>query len=110
MNRILLSLFVVLAASVVSCKDDDEKPSYNFKDQDAQGMIAGESWTYVDGYATADDFFVITLTLEEPETGCDILSPTTDRVGFIAEFDNKVYELGKGSTVYTVTLTDSDNI
>jgi hypothetical protein len=84
MNRILLSLFVVLAVSVVSCKDDDDaKPSYNFKDQDVQGKIGNESWTYVDGYALADEFFVITLTLEEAETGCNISVPEKDRVAFI---------------------------
>jgi hypothetical protein len=108
MNRIFLSLFVVLAVSVVSCKDDEEKPSYSFKDQDAQGKIANESWTYVDGYATADQFFVINLTLEEAETGCAISVAEKDHVAFIAEFDTRVYQLGTGSTVYTVTLIEMD--
>jgi hypothetical protein len=109
MNRILLIVFVVLAVSVVSCKDDDAKPSYSFEDQDAQGKINNEPWTYTDGYATADQFFVITLTLDEDETGCAISVPERDRVSFIAEFDTKVYPLGTGSTVYTVTLTDAEN-
>lgn len=111
MNRILLSFFVVLTISVVACNDDDAKPSYSFTDQDAQGEINNESWTYADGFATADHFFLITLTLEESKSGCDLSTvPERDRVSFITEFDTRVYELGTGSTVYTVTLTDVENI
>lgn len=112
MNRICLSLLIVLTASLVSCKDDDDddKPSYSFKDQEAQGKIGNESWTYTDGYATNDQFFVINLTLDEGETGCGISDPKKDRVSFIAEFETKVYQLGTGSTVYTVTLTDAENL
>src|SRR5262249_43941460 len=93
-----------------SCKDDDEKPAYSFKDQEAQGKIGNESWTYVDGWATADQFFVINLTLEEAETGCAISVAEKDHVAFIADFETKVYPLGTGSTVFTVTLTDMQDL
>lgn len=113
MNRICLSLLIVLTASLVSCKDDDddEKPSYSFKDQEAQGKVGNEDWTCIDGYATNDQFFVITLTLEEDGTGCGISAiPARDNVSFITELETGVYLLGTGSTIYSVTLTDADDL
>lgn len=47
LRSVLPVLIIVL--SVLSCEDDGKKKDYTFKDQDAQGKIAGNNWTYASG-------------------------------------------------------------
>lgn len=113
-----LSLFAIsLAALISSCGDDEnEKPSYSFKNQTLSGKIANTSWTFGDGYAeiygTGDDSeLYIDLFVDVDGEGCDIL-PEGDQVFF--SIPNKVgvyklkFDLNSMENSQTVTLFEDE--
>lgn len=63
LRSVLPVLIIVL--SVLSCGEDDgKKKDHSFKDQDAQGKIAGNNWTYASGkFRYSDDGESIYITL-----------------------------------------------
>jgi hypothetical protein len=110
MNKI--GLLLLLAATVFSCKDDDDGKKYDFKDQDLSGQIADQNWTYDDGYAevTGDNKLSINiLAAHDGPTGCEA-SWQGDMVFFHCPNAVGLYELdfdGSGMG-QTVTLFDNE--
>lgn len=46
------SLLLIFSLAILfSCKDEEEKPTHTFKNQNLSGKIGNISWTFNDGYA-----------------------------------------------------------
>lgn len=90
-------LLFTLAAFIASCGDDDEKPSYNFKNQNVAGKIGNVTWQFGDGYAERigigdDTELHINLFTAVEGRGCD-LSPSGDEVLFAVPHTVGVHRL-----------------
>jgi hypothetical protein len=89
------SLFVLtVALGLTACGgDDDNSPSYKFKDQNAQGKINNTAFAYADGFADVDDEEInVTLTLEQSGDICSNM-PEGNTVFFTVDNELKVSKL-----------------
>ena len=108
---------VLLSAFALSCgDDDDEGNSYSFKDQELSGEIAGDSWTYADGFveeSTFDDESVldISLFLAQDVPACETFGIEGDEVFFVIPNAVGLYKLSVSLNLQgrTVTLLDKDD-
>lgn len=101
---------------VFSCGEDDEKKAYSFKDQELSGEIAGDSWTYADGYVeegTFDDEAIldVSLFLAQDEPACETFGIEGDEVFFMIPNAVGLYKLSLNSNFEgrTVTLLDRED-
>jgi hypothetical protein len=94
MKRYYSSLVIVVAIAFTSCGgDDDNSPSFKFKDQDARGKINNVAFAYADGFADVDtDEIRVTLTLEQPEDICENM-PEGNTVFFYVDNEVKLSKL-----------------
>jgi hypothetical protein len=103
------SLFVLtVALGLTACGgDDDNSPSYKFKDQNAQGKINNTAFDYADGFADVDDEEIrVTLTLEQSGDICANM-PEGNTVFFTVDNELKVTKLNFNLSTWegqTVTL------
>jgi hypothetical protein len=72
------SLLIISMAILFSCKDEDEKPSHSFKNQNLSGKIGNSSWTFSDGYA---DVYGLE---EESQVSVDLFQEAEDGEGCCA--------------------------
>lgn len=84
------ALFLCIAILSFGCGDDDtDSPSYDFKDQVAQGSINGQSWTFVSGRASiSDEKLSIDLAADSDAVPCETFSFAGLKIFFTV--DNKV--------------------
>lgn len=120
MNTSSLFSCMLLVAALVSCKDDDDPaPSHSFKDQELAGEIGGDTWTYEDGYASAEstdgvESLYISLVQDATGEGCDAAAEG-DFVFFYIPKAVGVYELKldwndlEAEDNHTITLFDDEN-
>jgi len=115
----LYALFFSLTALVASCSDDDEKgPSYSFKNQDLQGEIEGDNWTYADGYVETTtlegvESLSVNLMLTQADGACETFSVEGDQVFFTVPNEVGVYKLKFDLSTFsgqTVTLFDTETV
>lgn len=103
MGRFSITMFLFVVA-FVGCKDDEPTPSYQFKEQDAQGKIGNVAWVYEDGKVEdVEVAFNIELFLTQPSAPCD--NPgfaIGDQVLFTIPRSAGLFELSADG--YTVTL------
>jgi hypothetical protein len=107
-----LAFALTVAIAFTSCGgDDDESPSFKFKDQDAQGKINNIAFAYADGFADVDtDEIRVTLTLEQPEDICNSM-PVGNTVTFHVDNEVKLSKLFLNLNTWegqTVTLYQED--
>ena len=94
-----LTLFSFLSLCLICCGgDDDDGPSYNFKDQDLSGEIDDQAWTYADGFSElttleGNEYADISLVLDQAETSCDIASIEGNYLFFYVPAEVGVYKL-----------------
>lgn len=103
-----LFLGLVVFASF-ACGDDEENgPSYEFKDQTAQGQVEGNNWTFVSGLSEVSFFdeanISFELTSETYEDPCAEFILDGVRVLFDAPAEVGIYELSFSENGHTVTL------
>jgi hypothetical protein len=112
MKRYCALLFSIVVLSFTSCgSDDDEKPSYEFKDQDAIGKIENEEFIYDDGYADYIDEPEMRITITEAQTG-DICTemPEGNTVSFYVASSEGLTKLGNDHTITFFQPIGSHNI
>lgn len=111
-NLSVLCLF--LLSLLASCGGDSENsPSYEFKDQNLQGMINGESWSFITGTAQTssqdpNQFFVdmAAMAIQDP---CNAFVLEGNRVFFSIPNEVGVHQLHldlSNGTGQTATLFD----
>lgn len=70
--RKLPALVLAFVVFLPGCKDDSPTPSYEFKDQAAQGKIGNVAWEYEDGKVEdVEVAFNIELLLTQPAPACE---------------------------------------
>jgi hypothetical protein len=112
------SSFLILSLAILlSCNDEVEKPSHNFKNQNLSGKIGNTSWTFNDGYADVygidEDSQVSFDLFQEAEEGegCSALSKGNE---VLFTLPNKVglyllnFELNDFESSIVVNLFEED--
>jgi hypothetical protein len=119
MKAILKAFAVCVVTIAAGCGDDDNGPSYKFKDQNASGEIDNVGWAYEDGFVEIDDDgsggtqLWIELTLAQSGEICSLV-PEGDMVFFFVPNAVGVYKLkfdlsGNSDDSQTATLFDEDD-
>lgn len=110
-NKVILGMLWLV---LVSCGDDDDGPSYEFIDQNLQGEINGQTWSFVDGNAEISVFddtkLSIELGAEELADPCDVFGLSGLTVFFSIANEVGLTELNFtfDENGQTVTLYDPD--
>ncbi|WP_422360808.1 hypothetical protein [Reichenbachiella sp.] len=90
-SRITILAFAFL---VFSCGDDDEGPAYDFKDQTAQGLINGKSWSFVSGRSSVSNGELsVSLGADTDYVPCESFSINGLNIFFTVDNEVGLYEL-----------------
>lgn len=111
LNKLMLGLLLLALAS---CGDDDNGPSYEFKNQNLQGEINGQEWSFVDGTAEVSVFDDTQLSIDlgavELDDPCNSFGLSGLSVFFSVDNEVGLTELSFSfdEDGQTVTLYDPD--
>lgn len=113
MKKLLLFSAICTSLFIISCnKDDEPGPSFEFKNQDLQGMINGTAWEIASGYAEdspwEDTDLSIELTNVFYDDPCSEFILDGIQVFFDIPKEVGVYELKLATDGQTITLYDPD--
>ncbi|MFN8334477.1 MAG: hypothetical protein U0U09_05065 [Cyclobacteriaceae bacterium] len=99
---------LIITLSVFGCSDDGNNKDYVFKNQDAQGKIAGKTWNYASGkfrYSDDGESVYITLYSETEDPACSASTPAFIDIALPARVGLK--EIGDAESPFlTVLLHD----
>lgn len=115
-TRIFLVAMIASISIFISCKNEDPEAKYNFKDQNLQGKVDGESYEFGDGHFEesqfeSDKYSIDLYDASESEDACNLFFSEHVSVFFSIPKEVGVYKLFfnlSNFTGQTVTLYNPD--
>lgn len=114
MKQVSRIIFLSLVIFTFSCGDDEDSgPSYDFKDQTAQGQLNGKNWTFASGDADFGDGKIsIELGADDDYVPCELFSISGPSIFFTIDnatgVTELVFDLEDFNNAKTATFYDPD--